>query len=89
MVNYFDLKLGDMTSKRPPSHIAFPRQIAMYLSRILTDLPLKLIGQGFGGRDHGTVIHACKTVENIMDQDDKVKRNVDYLIKQLNGSAGA
>lgn len=88
VTDYFDLKIGDMTSKRRPSHIAFPRQIAMYLSRILTDLPLKMIGQAFGGRDHGTVIHACKTVENIMEQDDKVKRNVDYLIKQLNGSVG-
>jgi len=85
VVEYFDLKISDMTSKRRPAHIAFPRQIAMYLSRLLTNLPLKEIGQEFGGRDHGTVIHACKTVENIMEQDDSVKRNVEYLIKQLNG----
>jgi chromosomal replication initiator protein len=86
VVDYFDLRLGDMTSKRRPNNIAFPRQIAMYLSRILTDLPLKEIGNEFGGRDHGTVIHACKTVENMMEQDSKVKRNIEYLIKQLNGN---
>lgn len=87
VVEYFDLRMADMTSKRRPSNIAFPRQIAMYLSRLLTNLPLKEIGQEFGGRDHGTVIHACKTVENIMEQDDKVKRSIEYLIKQLNGQS--
>ncbi len=87
VVDYFDLKIGDMTSRRRPNNIAFPRQIAMYLSRLLTNLPLKEIGQEFGGRDHGTVIHACKTVENIMEQDDKVKRNIEYLVKQLNGQS--
>jgi chromosomal replication initiator protein len=87
VVEYYDLRMADMTSKRRPNNIAFPRQIAMYLSRLLTNLPLKEIGQEFGGRDHGTVIHACKTVENMMEQDDKVKRSVEYLIKQLNGQS--
>ena len=57
----------------------------MYLSRILTNRPLKEIGEAFGGRDHGTVIHACKTVENLMEQDESVRRNVDYLTKQITG----
>ncbi len=87
VIEYFDLRMSDMSSRRRPSNIAFPRQIAMYLSRLLTHLPLKEIGKEFGGRDHGTVIHACKTVENIMEQDDSVRRNVDYLIKQLNGGS--
>ncbi len=85
VVDYFDLRISDMSSKRRPNNIAFPRQIAMYLSRLLTHLPLKEIGKEFGGRDHGTVIHACKTVENMMEQDDGVRRNIDYLVKQLNG----
>ena len=55
----------------------------MYISRTLTSDPLKSIGDAFGGRDHGTVIHACKQVENMMEQDGSVKRGVDYLIKQL------
>ena len=72
-----------MVSRRRPNNIAFPRQIAMYLSRILTSHSLQEIGEFFGGRDHGTVIHACKTVENMMEQDESVRRNVDYLNKHL------
>ena len=60
----------------------------MYLSRILTSHPLKEIGEAFGGRDHGTVIHACKTVENIMDQDESTRRSVEYLKTQLARSKG-
>ena len=83
VVEYFDLRQSDMVSKRRPSNIAFPRQIAMYLSRILTNHSLQEIGECFGGRDHGTVIHACKTVENMMEQDESVRRSVDYLTKHL------
>ena len=85
VVEYFDLRMSDMSSKRRPSNIAFPRQIAMYLCRILTNHPLKEIGEAFGGRDHGTVIHACKTVENIMEQDESVRRTIEYLTRQITG----
>jgi len=81
--DYFNLRISDMVSRRRPANIAFPRQIAMYLSRILTSHPLQEIGEAFGGRDHGTVIHACKTVENIMDQDESIRRSVEYLKTQL------
>ena len=83
VVEYFDLRQSDMVSRRRPNNIAFPRQIAMYLSRILTNHSLQEIGEAFGGRDHGTVIHACKTVENMMEQDESVRRSVDYLNKHL------
>ena len=83
VVDFFNLRQSDMVSKRRPSNIAFPRQIAMYLSRLLTNNSLQEIGESFGGRDHGTVIHACKTVENMMEQDETVSRNVDFLSKQL------
>ncbi len=82
----YDLRMSDMLSRRRPSHIAFPRQVAMYLSRLLTSHPLKEIGESFGGRDHGTVIHAVKTVENMMEQDPKVRNSVDYLVRQLRGN---
>ena len=88
VADYFNLRLSDMVSRRRPANIAFPRQIAMYLSRILTSHPLQEIGENFGGRDHGTVIHACKTVENIMDQDESVRRSVEYLKSQLAKSTG-
>ncbi len=83
VVDYFNLRQSDMVSKRRPNNIAFPRQIAMYLSRLLTNHSLQEIGESFGGRDHGTVIHACKTVENMMEQDETVSRSVDFLTKQL------
>ncbi|MGC6424823.1 MAG: chromosomal replication initiator protein DnaA [Lentimonas sp.] len=86
--DYYQIRYGDLIGRRRTSNIVFPRQVAMYISRTLTSDPLKSIGDAFGGRDHGTVIHACKQVENIMEQDGSVKRGVDYLIKQLS-QAGA
>ncbi len=69
VAEHFDVRLADMTSKRRPAHIALPRQIAMFLSRKLTPSSLVDIGEAFGGRDHGTVIHACKRVEKLADID--------------------
>lgn len=83
VVEHYQLRLSDMVSKRRPANIAFPRQIAMYLSRTLTKCRLQEIGENFGGRDHGTVIYACRTVENMMDQDESVRSVVDYLKSQI------
>ena len=80
---YYHIQKQDMQSRRRPANIAFPRQIAMYLSRLLTSHSLQEIGRSFGNRDHGTVIHACKTVENLMEQDDTIKRSVEYLQAHL------
>jgi len=60
VAEHFDIRLADMTSKRRPENIAFPRQIAMFLSRHMTEPSLSAIGEAFGGRDHGTVLHACR-----------------------------
>lgn len=79
VADHFDLRLADMTSRRRPESIAFPRQIAMYLSRHLTDHSLNSIGEAFGGRDHGTVMHACKLVKDRMEVDDNVRQKVNYL----------
>ncbi|MBN1403620.1 MAG: chromosomal replication initiator protein DnaA [Opitutales bacterium] len=87
VVEYYDLRLTDMISKRRPNNIAFPRQVAMYLCRLLTNQPLKEIGEAFGGRDHGTVIYACKSVENAMEQDERVKHAVEYLNRQISQNA--
>lgn len=81
--DYYQIRFSELIGRRRTSNIVFPRQVAMYISRTLTSDPLKAIGDAFGGRDHGTVIHACKQVENMMEQDGSVKRAVDYLIKQL------
>jgi chromosomal replication initiator protein len=79
----FDIRLADMTSKRRPENIAFPRQIAMYLSRQMTESSLNTIGEAFGGRDHGTVLHACRLVKDRMGIDANVRQIVNYLEKQL------
>ncbi|HRE07231.1 MAG TPA: chromosomal replication initiator protein DnaA [Opitutaceae bacterium] len=83
VTEHFQLRIGDMTSKRRPNNIAIPRQIAMYLARTLTKHSLQEIGDAFGGRDHGTVIHACKAVENMMDQDASVRGSIEFLKTQL------
>jgi chromosomal replication initiator protein len=83
VADHFQIRHSDMTSKRRPNNIAIPRQIAMYLTRTLTKHSLQEIGDAFGGRDHGTVIHACKAVDNMMDQDVSMRGSVDFLRAQL------
>jgi chromosomal replication initiator protein len=83
VADHFQIRHSDMTSKRRPNNIAIPRQIAMYLARTLTKHSLQEIGDAFGGRDHGTVIHACKAVDNMMDQDASMRGSVEFLRAQL------
>jgi chromosomal replication initiator protein len=83
VAEHFDIRIADMTSKRRPENIAFPRQIAMFLSRQLTESSLNTIGEAFGGRDHGTVLHACRLVKDRMEVDASVRQVVNYLEKQL------
>jgi chromosomal replication initiator protein len=83
VADYFNLNLSDMSSRRRPASIAFPRQIAMYLSRRLTKLSLVDIGNAFGKRDHGTVIHACKKVKSEIESDPEVSGAVEKLNASL------
>jgi len=79
----FDVRLADMTSRRRPASIALPRQVAMFLSRTLTKGSLMEIGEAFGGRDHGTVIHACKKVGEKIGKEPGLKETVARLEAQL------
>lgn len=83
VAEHFDVRLADMTSRRRPASIAFPRQIAMYLSRSLTKGSLMEIGEAFGGRDHGTVIHACKKVAERIDDEPGLKESIGRIEAQL------
>src|SRR5437867_1121197 len=83
VAEHFDIRLADMISKRRPENIAFPRQIAMFLARRMTESSLNAIGEAFGGRDHGTVLHACRLIEDRMEVDANVRQAVKYLEKQL------
>jgi chromosomal replication initiator protein len=81
---YYQLKVDDLKSKKRNRPIAYPRQIAMYLCREMTDLSLPKIGDLFGGRDHTTVIHACDKIANDMNADLQVKRTINELTKRIN-----
>lgn len=77
--DYFDIRLSDMKIKKRSRAIAYPRQIAMYLARQLTDYSLPEIGEYFGGRDHTTVLHAHEKIEG----DLKVKKGLNDLVDKL------
>jgi chromosomal replication initiator protein len=83
VAEHFDVRIADMTSKRRPANIAFPRQIAMYLARELTKASLNEIGDAFGGRDHGTVLHACKLVKKRMVEQDNIRQTVSFIDSSL------
>ncbi len=83
VAEHYDVRLADMTSRRRPASIAFPRQIAMYLSRSLTKGSLMEIGEAFGGRDHGTVIHACKKVSGLIEDEPGLKESIARIESQL------
>ncbi|MCB1209633.1 MAG: chromosomal replication initiator protein DnaA [Verrucomicrobiales bacterium] len=83
VANQYDLRVGDLTGPRRPKHIAEARQVAMYLTRQMTKLPLMQIGEEFGGRDHGTVIHACKVVAGRMGASGEFGRSVDELTAKI------
>ncbi|MEX1049241.1 MAG: chromosomal replication initiator protein DnaA [Akkermansiaceae bacterium] len=83
VAEHYDVRLADMTSRRRPASIAFPRQVAMYLSRSLTKGSLMEIGEAFGGRDHGTVIHACKRVTERIVGEPGLKDSIARIESQL------
>jgi chromosomal replication initiator protein len=80
VADHFQIRHSDMTSKRRPNNIAIPRQIAMYMVRnLIPKHSLQEIGDAFGGRDHGTVIHACKAVDNMLTNDAHMKGQIEFL----------
>lgn len=83
VAGHYDLRVGDLTGPRRPSNIAEARQVAMYLTRHITKLPLTQIGEEFGKRDHGTVIHACKVISARMAGSDEFRKLVEALIAKV------
>lgn len=82
---YYDLKPDEFKSKKRNREISFPRQIAMYLSRDLTDLSLPKVGDAFGGRDHTTVMHACDKIYDEIQNNPETRRVVDELKRSIMG----
>lgn len=85
VARYFDMKADEFKSKKRNRDVSYPRQIAMYLCRELTDLSLPKIGEEFGGRDHTTVIHACEKIGNDIKSSGDTKRMIDELTKNIKG----
>lgn len=83
--NYYDLTLEEMDSKRRTRAISYPRQIAMYLTRVMTDLSLPKIGDEFGGRDHSTVIHAYEKIKEELEADMELQVQIENLKSQIKG----
>jgi chromosomal replication initiator protein len=83
VAQYYNLKIEDFKARRRTRTVAYPRQIAMYLARELTDASLPKIGQEFGGRDHTTVIHACDKIKDDMINDEAISSTVEEIIKRL------
>ena len=82
---HYSVKLEDFKAKKRTKSIAFPRQIAMYLSRELTDSSLPKIGEEFGGRDHTTVIHAHEKITKLLNTDTQLQKQINEIITQLKG----
>ncbi|MFT5610259.1 MAG: chromosomal replication initiator protein [Polaribacter sp.] len=83
VADFYSIRVSDFKSKRRTRQIARPRQIAMSLAKELTSLSLPVIGEAFGGRDHTTVIHACKKVVELTKTDSRINEEYNSLLKIL------
>jgi chromosomal replication initiator protein len=85
VADYYKIKVADMHSKKRTRVIARPRQVAMWLAKELTPMSLPAIGEAFGGRDHTTVLHACRTVTELRLGDHQLNHDVHVLTQVLRG----
>ena len=85
VADYFKIKVGEMYSQKRSRAIARPRQVAMALCRDLTHHSLPEIGEAFGGRDHTTVLHACRTIADLRSKDAQINNDVHVLMQTLRG----
>ena len=81
--DYFGIKMIDMKAKKRTKEVALPRQVAMYLTKQLTEMSLSDIGKGFGGKDHATVIYACKQIEEKRAKDEVFNRMAENLLRKI------
>ncbi len=86
VARYFDLKPEEFKSKKRNREISYPRQIAMFLCRELTDMSLPKIGDDFGGRDHTTVIHAYDKINDEVNMNSDTKRTIEELKRTILGN---
>lgn len=80
---YYKIKMNDMLSKRRSRSVARPRQVAMALAKELTNHSLPEIGEAFGGRDHTTVLHACRKIKQMQEEDSDIREDMKNLLRSL------
>jgi chromosomal replication initiator protein len=85
VADYYKLRVADLLSKRRSRSIARPRQVAMALAKELTSHSLPEIGDAFGGRDHTTVLHACRRIEALRETEKRVDDDYVTLLRTLTG----
>ena len=83
VAEHYNLKTSDLASVTKKKTIAYPRQIAMYLCRELTNVPLVTVGELLGGRDHSTVIHGCEKISTELQTNEQLKSTIDSLRKKI------
>lgn len=83
VAEYYKVPVNNIREKNRRKEVAFCRQVAMYVSKTVTNSSLKTIGLNFGGRDHSTVIHSIQQIENLIKRDSTVARDIDYIISSL------
>jgi len=81
--DFYNLKLTDIKARKRTKEIALPRQVAMYIGKQITDLSLNDIGKAFGGKDHATVIYACKQIEERRGKDETFNRMIENLLQKI------
>jgi len=85
VAKHYKINATDMRSKSRSAHIAYARQVAIFLTRNLTNLSLADIGEAFGKRDHSTVIHSIEKINKLLDEDKNLRLDIDYLTRLLRG----
>ncbi|GJQ54405.1 MAG: hypothetical protein HKUEN07_09740 [Rhodocyclaceae bacterium] len=85
VAEYYKIKVSDMHSKKRTRIVARPRQVAMWLAKELTPASLPAIGEAFGGRDHTTVLHACRTIADLRIKDNTINHDLLVLTQVLKG----
>ncbi|MGI9293373.1 MAG: helix-turn-helix domain-containing protein, partial [Pseudomonadales bacterium] len=83
VAEYYKIKIADLLSKRRNRSVARPRQVAMSLAKELTNHSLPEIGDGFGGRDHTTVLHACRKIKELRETDADIGNDYKNLLRSL------
>ena len=85
VADYYKVRVADLLSKRRSRSVARPRQVAMSLAKELTTHSLPEIGDAFGGRDHTTVMHACKRIKDLRDIEQRMQEDYSNLLRTLTG----